>query len=207
MERLQMYLRLSERIPGWTRGAEAMALAERAYSLPPGAIVVEIGTFFGSGAVLLAGARKLQRSGKVHCVDPFDASGDEFSVPHYQAIISAHSGLAPREQFDEHMRKSGLAAWVVAHEGTAEQIAATWNTPIDLLFIDGDQSPAGARSAYLAWAPWLKAGGVLALHNSDPHEYADGHDGHFRVAQEFVKAPAYDTVEVIGSITFGRKVL
>lgn len=202
-----MYLRLSEQIPGWTRGEEAIALAQRTFLLPDAAVVVEVGSFFGSGTVLLAGARKLRRSGKVHCVDPFDGSGDAVSEPQYLAIITAFAGRTPREHFDENLRKSGLEEWVEAHQGTAEEIVTGWTTPIDLLFIDGDQSPAGARAAYVGWAPWLKVGGLLALHNSNRQERAPGHDGYFLVAQEFVRPPAYVDVEVIGSITFARKAL
>ena len=78
--RLDGCLRQSQAIPGWTRDAEAVALAKLAYRLPRNAVIVEIGSFLGSGAVLLAGARKLRGSGRVHCVDPFNGSGDSYSV-------------------------------------------------------------------------------------------------------------------------------
>ena len=95
---LDTIIQLSEQIPGWTRGIEAEALAARAHALDDDACIVEIGSFLGSGSVLLAGARKLQGSGKVHCVDPFDGSGDDFSVPHYQAILGASVGRTQRRQ-------------------------------------------------------------------------------------------------------------
>src|SRR5204863_2238097 len=65
------YLRISEQLPGWIRGEEAAALALASLSLSGQPIIVQFGTFFGSAAVLLAGARQLQGSGKVHCIDPF----------------------------------------------------------------------------------------------------------------------------------------
>ena len=86
--RLGWYVWQSRRVLGWTRGAEAVALARHAYALPRGATVVEVGSFLGCSTVLLAGARKLRGSGRVHAVDPFDASGDAYSVPYYRAIAS-----------------------------------------------------------------------------------------------------------------------
>ncbi len=205
MERLPMYLRLSERIPGWTRGDEAAALAWRAFNAPADSIVVEIGSFLGSGSVLLAGARKLRGSGKVHCVDPFNGSGEDFSLPHYETIIRGYLPRTPREVFDDNIKRCGLGRWVEAHQGTALAVALNWSRPIDLLFMDGDQSPAGARAAYRAWSPWLKSGGLIALHNSNPREDGQGHDGHLLVVQEFVRPPVYEDIELIASTTFARK--
>ena len=55
---LANYLELSEQIPGWTRGAEAVALARVARSIDGDAVIVEIGVFLGSAIVILAGARQ-----------------------------------------------------------------------------------------------------------------------------------------------------
>lgn len=202
---LTSYLRLSETIPGWTRNEEAEALARMTYSLEGEPVIVEIGSFFGSGAVFLAGSRKLRGSGKVHCVDPFDGSGDSFSVPHYRAIITTFAGRSIREHFDQNIRAAGLSDWVEAHQGKAEEIGTSWATPIDLLFLDGDQSPAGVRAAYEAWSPWLKSGGVIALHNSIPREYDPDHDGHYRIAVEEIQPPRYIDRYSVGSTTFARK--
>jgi len=205
MDNLAVYLTLSETIPGWTRSEEAEALAGMTYALEGNPVIVEIGSFFGSGAVLLAGSRKLRGSGKVHCVDPFDGSGDSFSVPHYNAIITAHAGRSLREHFEHNIRAAGLSDWVETHQGKAEEIGTSWATPIDLLFLDGDQSPAGVRAAYEAWSPWLKSGGLIALHNSNPRKYDLDHDGHYRIAIEEIQPPRYLDRHLVGSTTFARK--
>lgn len=207
MEDLDAYLRLSERIPGWIRNDEARALAETAYSLPDNAVIVEVGAFFGSGSVLLGGARKLQGSGQVHCVDPFDGSGDAFSQPHYNAIILAFGARPVRDVFEDNIRASGLGDWVQAHEGTAERIAIDWSLPVDLLLLDGDQSVEGARAAFEVWSPWLKPDGIIALHNSNPRDYDDDHAGHYRLAVEEIQPPRYVESRLVGSITFARKVM
>lgn len=205
MERIPIYLRLSERVPGWTRGPEAEALIQAAYSLPDDAVIVEIGAFLGSGSILLAGARKLRRSGRVHCVDPFDASGDAFSVPYYQRILADYGSVAQIRVFHDNLRRAGLANWVSTHQGPAEQIGSGWSVPIDMIFMDGDQSPEGVLAAYQSWSPRLKPGGLLVLHNSNPREYAPGHDGHFRLRERLLAAPGYSLIEEAGSTSFLRK--
>jgi predicted O-methyltransferase YrrM len=199
------YIARSRRIPGWVRGAEAVALATYSSTLPAGAVIVEIGSFLGGSAIVLAGARKLQRSGQVHCIDPFDASGDSFSAPIYQSI-GARRGGSLRQRFDTNIRRAGLSGWVVAHQGKDSAIAATWDTPIDMLFLDGDQSPAGACAAYASWAPFLKNNGIIAIHNSASGTYEAGHDGHMRLVAETIRPPQYAEITCIGTTTFARKI-
>lgn len=205
MERFPLYLRLSERVPGWTRGPEAEALIRTAYGLPQQAIIVEIGAFLGSGSILLAGARKLRRSGRVHCVDPFDASGDAFSVPHYQSILTEYGKTPQIQVFRNNLLRAGLANWFTAHQGSAQKIGLAWNTPVDMIFMDGDQSPEGVLSAWNVWERWLKPNGVVALHNSALREYAPEHDGHFQLRQRLLEKSNYSLIEEAGSTSIFRR--
>src|SRR4029453_10169501 len=70
MATLQEYIQMSSMIPGWTRNEDAEELARASFSLSRDAIIVEIGAFLGCCTVLLAGARCVAGSGKVHSVDP-----------------------------------------------------------------------------------------------------------------------------------------
>ena len=110
-----------------------------------------------------------------------------------------------RELFDDNIRNAGLSDWIEVHQGSAEEIGRDWRGPIDLLFMDGDQSPAGVKRAYEAWSPWLKPGGFIALHNSIDRDYQPEHDGHHRLAIEEIQPPAYLGKTVAGSTTFARK--
>ena len=202
---LDPWIAASEQIEGWTRGDEARELAELAYALPPGAQIVEIGTLLGSGAVLLGGARKLAGSGKVHCVDPFDLSGDLFSIPYYVDIHARQGGGSMRGYFDANIAAAGLSDWIEAHPGRAAEVAAGWSTPVDLLFLDGDQSPAGAGAAYDAWLPHLKRGGVIALHNSNPGR-TEHHDGMLLIVESAAFHAAFTDIRLIASTTFGVRV-
>lgn len=206
MGKLHEYVGESERIAGWARGAEANELALTARSLPGAPVIMEVGTFLGSSAVLLAGARKIAGAGVVHCVDPFDSSGDAHSVPFYKEITD-QIPTSMRGQFDENMRAAGVSDWVVVHEGTSEAIVSTWSEPIDLLFLDGDQSPAGARSAYESWVKFLKPGGVIAIHNSADRAYSDDHDGSRRVVVESIVPPQFVDIRCVGTTTFATRVI
>lgn len=199
--RLAPWIARSETVQGWTRGDEAWALAQASYALPDNPVIIEAGAFLGSGTILLAGARALRGNGVVHSIDPFDASGDAFSTSHYEQIAQ---GLARslRNQFDENIRAAGLESYVRAHAGTAESVAQGWSEPIDLLFLDGDQSPAGAKSAFSTWTRFLKPGGIVALHNSGERVYAEGHDGHYRLAGNELRSAAFRDVRLVGSTSF-----
>jgi predicted O-methyltransferase YrrM len=88
---------------------------------------------------------------------------------------------------------------------SAAQAAASWDGAIDMLFLDGDQSPEGARQSYKLWAPFLREGGVLAINTTGDGVHPEGHDGSQRVVQEFVHSPAYHRIERVEAITLARR--
>jgi predicted O-methyltransferase YrrM len=203
--RFGAYLAYGAAIPSWLGRQEALALASTCYTLPPGAVVVEVGSFLGKSAIVLAGARKARGSGRVHCVDPFDASGDAFSVSAYREVAAADPRPL-RARFQANIARAGLTDWIDVHEGTAAAVAATWTLPIEMLFLDGDQSPAGARLAYDAWIPFLKVGGIIAVHNSNERAYHPGHDGLRLLATGIVHPPQYSEIRCVETTTFARRV-
>ena len=199
------YIWISRQIPGWTRSEEAVELAQACYGLPENAVVVEIGSFLGCSTVLLAGARKLRNSGKVHCVDSFDTAGDSHSAPIYRKLAGS-LGQSIRAQFEENIRQATLRDWVHVHPANDSEIARAWTSPLDLLFMDGDHSDRGAQETYERWSGFLKRGGILAVHNSAPGSYAPDHGGSRRVVEHFVRPPQYAEIRCIGTTTFARKV-
>ena len=202
---LEFFLHLSETIPGWTQGGEAQELLRLSYSLLAGAVIVEIGSFLGASAILLAGPRRIRGSGLVHCVDPFDGTGDSFSVPHYQRILEEVGGGSLRDHFDRNIHDAGLDPWIRIHEGRAAEVAHAWTTPIDLLYLDGDQSRKGVREAYDSWALFLKVSGIIAVHNSAPENHTAEHDGHRCIVEEEIKQPHFHNIRLVGSTTFAIK--
>lgn len=185
------YLRAALETPGWRFEADLMHLGRISRSLRKDAVIVEIGCLFGRTTIMLAGGRKVEGTGTVHCVDPFDASGDTFSEPHYRKMLAEHDSGNMLEHFNRYIGRCGLAPHIVVHRGTDATVSGTWTTPIDLLLLDGDQSPAGARRSFEQWIPHLVPGGWLALGNSADRTYAADHDGNARVFCSVVQPPRF----------------
>lgn len=204
--RVGKYISLSRGIFGWTRGDEAFMLARVAASLRDDAVIVEVGSFLGCSTVILAGSRRIKGSGAIHAVDPFNASGDTFSAPYYEAAVrDVGRGRSQRDMFEASLEHAGLLNLVTIHQGTAADIALTWRDSIDMLFLDGDQSDVGARVAYEAWSPFLVAGGIIAIHNSTEREYEPDHGGSRRLVVETIHAPDFKDIFCVGTITFATR--
>src|SRR4029077_4906257 len=98
-------------------------------------------------------------------------------VPHSQRILGEFGGGSLRDHFERNIHDAGLAPWVRIHQGRADEVARSWTTPIDLLYLDGDQSRKGVREAYDSWAQFLKAGGIIVVHNSDTQNTTGSQNG------------------------------
>jgi len=198
------YLYLAQNIPGWVTTEELGEKWDYSFNLPSEPVIVEIGAFLGRSTVVTAGARRVKRNGTVYVIDPFNASGDEFSAPVYKEIESKLS-LNLFDQFEANIKKARLHDYVVVQKGYDDTIVCGWNRKIDMLILDGDQSPVGARRAYDEWIPYLQPGGILIVHNSADRIYEKDHDGHRRVVVESVKEPAFDHIKCVRMTTFAIK--
>jgi Methyltransferase domain len=202
MDSLDEIVAASASVPGWIEGEDAREVAQASFSLREGAAIVEVGAYMGRCTVLLAGARRLRGSGIVHCIDPFDCSGDAFSVPHYLDGLRATGMDSLEDAFRHNTARFDLDRWIEVHRGTELEVAASWSQPIDLLLLDGDQSPSGARAAYERWMPFLKRGGIIVLRNTRDRKYAEGHDGHRRLVLEEIRQPHFRDIRQVGATTF-----
>ena len=195
----------AESVHGWIAGRAAREMALASYGLPANATIVEVGVFMGRSTVLLAGARRLAGSGTVHSIDPFDCSGDAHSNRHYVNELSMTGQSSVETAFRQNLARTKLDDWVRIHKGTSRVVAASWRTPIDLLLLDGDQSPEGASEAFVSWSPFLKKGGLLVLSNTGNRTYSAGHDGNYRVSVEKVVPPAFSAVRQVDYFMFAQK--
>jgi hypothetical protein len=204
-EQLEHWLQMSESIPGTTRGELARELARVSSSLPSDAIIVEIGAFMGSATVLLAGPRQMRGSGRVHVVDPFDCSGDPRSTPIYERVLQAAGGGSLLDHFVENIRRAGLSGWIEMHQGRAPEIAASWTTPVDMIYIDLDVSGEAAGEAYDSWCHLLKPGGIIVVHNSDPEDHRPSENPDRRPIEDRLRPPSFTDVRIVDGNTFARK--
>jgi predicted O-methyltransferase YrrM len=124
-------------------------------------VVVEIGTYEGSSAVVLAEAMSLDAT--LHLIDSYEGN----------ALLFGWQGTerATRRLMDRVARERGgpLVEWHVARSG---EVAGSWSGDIDFLFIDADHTEAGARADWEAFSGFVVPGGVVAFHDA-----RSGHEG------------------------------
>ena len=89
----------------------------------------------------------------MYSVDPFFTG--RLGIPYGQWIARLHSKRS-------HTRN------LVLIQGLSKEVAATFNLPIDFLFIDGDHSYDAVKSDWTIWYPKIVEGGIIALHDSRP---------------------------------------
>lgn len=179
-EAIKPHLERMANICGWLSMAEASMLAILAGSLEsPSPIIVEIGSFQGKSAVMMAGANP---RATVYCIDPFD----DTLLPQYIDWRGRLGLKSLLEGFHLNTRDypnivplKGFSLGILFDYWSHDRSPA--NRGIDMLFIDGDHSYDAVRADVEGWLPYLKPGGVLAMHDvnvpGDPIYQVTGLEG------------------------------
>ena len=136
---------------------------------------LEIGSYCGKSTVYLGAA--CQKAGQVlYAVDHHRGSeehqlGEEYHDP---TLYDAQAGLMDSfREFRANMRRARLEDTVVPIVAPSRVASRQWATPLGLVFIDGGHSMEAALADYRSWAPHVKLGGILAIHDIFPNP-ADG---------------------------------
>ena len=154
-------------------------------NLPQGAICVEIGSYLGASAIVIAS--NLAYGGKLYCVDIWRND-------------PVHDGLGPRDTYPEFLKNTvSLSEKIVAVRSTSSSASAKLSMDIDFLFIDSDHSYDGCKSDVDMWLPKVKDGGIVAFHDVG---WAEGVQ---KVIRENV-LPIQIGAAVIGSNTYTSRV-
>ncbi len=114
-------------------------------------VIVEVGSWTGRTALALAQHRCV-----VHCID------------HWQGNKSDRLGAIAKENdvYECFMRNtSHIRNSIIPHTGLSAVIAAEWDLPADLVFIDAEHTYESCKADTLAWLPHLKPGGFMAWHD------------------------------------------
>ncbi|QNP73001.1 class I SAM-dependent methyltransferase [Streptomyces roseirectus] len=182
----------------------AAAVEAGALGLP----VLEVGTYCGRSAVLLAGAAR--RAGVV-AVTVDHHRGSEEQQPgweyHDPETVDPELGVMDTlPTFRRTLHKAGLEEHVVAVVGRSPQVARLWNSPLGLVFIDGGHTDEHAGADYEGWAPHVAPGGFLVIHDVFP-EPEDEFTGQapYRIYLRALESGAFEEVGVQGSLRVLRK--
>jgi predicted O-methyltransferase YrrM len=144
-------------VRGWLTEAQALVLWEAAGALEAPAQVVEIGSYHGRSAIVLA--RALATRGVLTAIDPHagnDRGPQEEETP--------AAGQSDYECFVSNLARAGVD---VCHVRQASQQAlGAVEGPVDLLYVDGAHGYRDARGDIRAWGARVRPGGVLLAHDA-----------------------------------------
>ncbi|MEU1418708.1 class I SAM-dependent methyltransferase [Kitasatospora sp. NPDC005751] len=179
----------------------AALTAARQTGLP----VLEIGTYCGRSAILLAAAAR--EAGTV-ALTVDHHRGSEEQQPgweyHDPTLVDQEVGrMDTLPRFRRTLHAAGLEDHVVALVGRSPQIAALWGGRLGLVFIDGGHTDEHATGDYEGWARHLAPEGLLVVHDVFP-DPTDGGQAPYRVYLRAL-AEGFEEVSVTGSLRVLRR--
>ncbi|MFI1163099.1 class I SAM-dependent methyltransferase [Streptomyces sp. NPDC020801] len=170
--------------------------------------LLEVGTYCGRSTVLLADAA---RQAGVTALTVDHHRGSEEQQPgwdyHDPETVDPEIGLMDTlPTFRRTLHRAGLEENVVALVGRSPQIAALWNTPLGLVFIDGGHTDEHAAADYEGWAPHVAEGGLLVIHDvfPDPVDEFTG-QAPYRVYLRALRSGGFTEVSVTDSLRVLRR--
>ena len=150
----------ADSVEGWLTEAQARRLWDRAAELPPGAVAVEIGSFRGRSAVVLASA--LPDGAELVAIDPH--AGNDRGP---QEIRGREAEAADDNRaFRENLERAGVTDRVRHVREFSQQALNAVDGEVDLLFVDGAHRYAPARDDLRLWGARVRAGGAMLVHDS-----------------------------------------
>ena len=170
-------------IPGQLSTVDRNRICEIASSVPPGGIIVEVGSLYGLSASLWATGAPASR---VVCIDPWkhepwiDKIKAEFdtvdlSIEAFRANVADYPNIEPIQ-------------------GYSPACAEGWHEPIDVYFDDADHRNPNLAANISFWAQHVKIGGVAC-----GHDYNDNHSDVVKEAMALAERWGSDLI-VYGSV-------
>lgn len=149
-----------DELPGWLSYEEGETLYRLAKGCTGRGVIVEIGSWRGKSTTCLGLGSRAGRGVKIFAVDRHT----DGTFPDWQRNVE----------------ESGVADLVTPIKGLSQELAAGFDEPIELLFIDGAHQYELVKQDFERWVPKVVDGGVVALHDTT------GFDGPSRVADELL---------------------
>jgi predicted O-methyltransferase YrrM len=147
-------------VDGWLTEAQARRLWDRASALGPGDQVVEIGSFHGRSATVLAKA--VPQGVTVVAIDPH--LGSDRGPREIEA--NPDEGNEDHERFLANLRRAGVDGTVRHVRKLSQDAHGDVDGPIPLLYIDGAHRFGPARDDIVRWGARVPAGGTMLIHDS-----------------------------------------
>jgi predicted O-methyltransferase YrrM len=184
---------------------EGLALYDAALTVASLGPLLEIGSYCGRSAIYL-GAAAAEGQTILYSVDHHRGSEEhQPGEAYYDPEIASPDGRVDTlPLFREAIGRAGLESVVVAIVGDSSVVAAHWQTPLGMVFIDGGHAEATTWADYRGWPKWLVDGGFLAIHDVVP-DPADGGRPPFEIYSAARESGQYDDVAEVGSLRILRR--
>ena len=185
---------------GFMPEPEGLALHDagvRAARLGP---LLEIGSYCGKSAIYLGAAARACGT-VLFSVDHHRGSeeqqpGQEYFDPR---LLGPDGRIDTLPAFRRTLAATGLDSVVIPVVGDSATIAAHWGTRLGLVFVDGGHSEEAAQADYAGWSPFLRAGGLLVIHDVFPNP-ADGGQAPYHVFRRALASGQFQETAAVGSL-------
>jgi MMP 1-O-methyltransferase len=178
-----------DQVLGMLRPDEGARLAWLAAQVPADQAIVEIGSFKGKSACYLSRGSAAGNGAHVFCVDLWDLGGQR------QGKRWRYDAAATFETFKAQVAEHGVAALVTPIKGASADVAATWDRPVGLLWVDGLHTYDGVRADIEAWTPHVAEGGWVAF-----HDYCDREPGVMKAVDEWTSGRVVTKVDRVVAV-------
>jgi MMP 1-O-methyltransferase len=196
----------AESATGFMPAEEGFALYEAAREAGRAGPILEIGSYCGKSTLYLAAAAR-EAGTTVVTVDHHHGSeehqpGWEYHDP---SLVDTASGrIDTLFRFRRTIHDAGVEDVVVAVVGRSADVAELWSTPLGMVFIDGGHTDEAARADYAGWAPHVRPGGLLVIHDVFP-DPAEGGRPPYLVYRAALDSREFTEVSATGSLRILRR--
>jgi hypothetical protein len=147
-------------VEGWMTERQGRRLFEAARRLAPGGRIVEIGSFRGRSAIVLAHGA----AGDVDVVAIDPHLGSDRGPQEIAA--RPELGAADAGAFSANLERAGVAGRVRHVRERSQDALGAVDGPVDLLYVDGAHRFGPARDDLVRWGARVPVGGRMLVHDS-----------------------------------------
>jgi SAM-dependent methyltransferase len=147
-------------VPGWMSDDQAARLWAAAGRVPAGGRIVEIGSYHGRSAIVLASAAG--EGVEVVAIDPH--AGNDRGPRQWTG--TADEGEADHRAFLANLARAGAAERVRHVRRRSQEALDAVDGPVDLLYVDGAHGYGPASDDLRRWGARVAPGGTLLVHDS-----------------------------------------
>ncbi len=188
-------------VKGFLADDEAAALYQAAIDTAPLGPILEIGSYCGKSTVYLGTAAKLTGN-TVFAVDHHRGSEEhQLGEDYFDAeLFDQQTQLVDTfVEFRNTLSRADLNDVVVPIVASTLSASKHWGTPLGMLFIDGGHSYQAALNDYQCWTPFIKKGGLLAIHDIFP-DPADGGRPPFEIYELAMASGQFELVSMTSTL-------